>query len=295
MDKSIAIVGAGKMGLWFCNYFSRKDNYNVSLYDKRKFSLEVDLDLKGKGHKITACKSLDQCVKNADIVIICVPIKTTVSVINKCARIMKKGACIVEITSVKTDIFKSLLKIPDSLTALSIHPMFGPGAKNIHNTKILMIPIRNELKEQKLVKSMFNESKVIVIKDSKYHDRLMAIILGMVYYVNLLLATTLCSENIPLLKKFSGTTFYLQTLLFESILTDNSSLIASLLADNKELPAYLKKYNEESTELLNLILKDKGNLEKRINRIRKNYSNKKNIHSSYEKMYSIKSKLNSQK
>ena len=295
MDKSIAIVGAGKMGAWFCNYFSRKDNYNVSLYDKRKFSLEVDLDLKGKGHKITACKSLDQCVKNADIVIICVPIKTTVSVINKCARIMKKGACIVEITSVKTDIFKSLLKIPDSLTALSIHPMFGPGAKNIHNTKILMIPIRNELKEQKLVKSMFNESKVIVIKDSKYHDRLMAIILGMVYYVNLLLATTLCSENIPLLKKFSGTTFYLQTLLFESILTDNSSLIASLLADNKELAAYLKKYNEESTELLNLILKDKGNLEKRINRIRKNYSNKKNIHSSYEKMYSIKSKLNSQK
>jgi prephenate dehydrogenase len=105
MDKSIAIVGAGKMGLWFCNYFSRKDNYNVSLYDNRKFSLEVDLDLKGKGHKITACKSLDQCVKNADIVIICVPIKTTVSVINKCARIMKKGACIVEITSVKTDIF----------------------------------------------------------------------------------------------------------------------------------------------------------------------------------------------
>lgn len=295
MDKSVAIVGAGKMGLWFCNYFSRKNNYNVSLYDKRKFSLDVDLDLKIKGHRVTACKTLEQCVKNADIVIICVPIKTTISVINKCAKIMKKGACLVEITSVKTDIFKSLLKIPDSLTALSIHPMFGPGAKNICNTKILLIPIRNEVKEQKLVKSIFNESKVIVIKDSKYHDKLMATILGMVYYVNLLLATTLSKENIPLLKKFSGTTFYLQTLLFESILTDNSSLIASLLADNKELPTYLKKYNEESTELLNLITKDKGNLEKRISRIRKNYSNKKNINSSYEKMYSIISKLNTQK
>lgn len=289
MDKSIAIVGAGKMGLWFCNYFSRKDNYNVSLYDKRKFSL--DFELKIKGHRITACNTLDQCVKNADIVIICVPIKTTVSVISKCARIMKKGACIVEITSVKTDIFKSLLKIPDSLTALSIHPMFGPGAKNIRNTKILMIPIRNELKEQKLVKSMFNESKVIVIKDSKYHDKLMAIILGMVYYVNLLLATTLCSENIPLLKKFSGTTFYLQTLLFESILTDNSSLIASLLADNKELPAYLKKYNAESAKLFDIIIKNKNILEKRINRIKQSYTNKRNIISSYEKMYSIISKM----
>jgi prephenate dehydrogenase len=24
MAKSVAIVGAGKMGLWFCNYFSKK-------------------------------------------------------------------------------------------------------------------------------------------------------------------------------------------------------------------------------------------------------------------------------
>ena len=55
--------------------------------------------------------------------------------------------------------------------------MFGPGAKNIRDTKILMIPIRRN-KREKLVKSMFNESKVIVIKDSKYHDRLMAIILN---------------------------------------------------------------------------------------------------------------------
>jgi prephenate dehydrogenase len=136
---------------------------------------------------------------------------------------------------------------------------------------------------------------VIVIKDVKYHDRLMAVILGMVYYVNLLLAMTLGNENIPLLKTLSGTTFYLQTLLFESILTDNSSLIASILADNKELLPYLKKYNTESAKLLNLITKDNGNLEKRIKRIRKNYSNKKNINSSYENMYSIISMLNGQK
>ena len=29
MAKSVAIVGAGKMGLWFCNYFSKKNNYEV--------------------------------------------------------------------------------------------------------------------------------------------------------------------------------------------------------------------------------------------------------------------------
>ena len=288
MVKSVAIVGVGKMGLWFCNYFSKKNNFNVSLYDKRK----INLDLKKYPYKIIICKSLDECVRKADIVIVCVPIRITIAVINKCIPVMKKGACIVEITSLKTDIFDSLLKIPSHLVPLSIHPMFGPGAKQLGDTKILTIPVRNKRREQRLVKSLFNEAKIMVIKDPKYHDSFMAVILGMVYYVNLLLGVTLSNENITLLKKFSGTTFYLQALLFESILTDNSSLISSLLADNKELLKYLIKFNEESAKLFSKITKNKVKLEKGINTIKRNYTNKRNIASSYEKMYSILTEMN---
>ena len=288
MAKSVAIVGAGKMGLWFCNYFSKKNNFEVLLYDKRK----IKLDPKKFAGNITVCKSLQPCVSKADIVIVCVPIRITVPVINKCTSMMKKGACIVEISSLKLDIFNSLLDIPDYLIPLSIHPMFGPGAKKLSDTKLLLIPIRNENREQKLVRSLFKEARTIVIKDPKSHDSIMAIILGMIYYVNLLLASTLSNENITLLKRVSGTTFYLQKLLFESILTDNSSLISSLLADNKKLIKYLKKYNEESAKLFHIIIKNKNILEKRINRIKQNYTNKRNIMSSYEKMYSIISKMN---
>jgi prephenate dehydrogenase len=288
MVTSVAIVGVGKMGLWFCDYFSKKNNFNVSLYDKRK----INLDLKKYPYNITVCKTLEACVRKADVVIVCVPIRITIAVINKCIPIMKKGACIVEITSLKTDIFDSLLKIPDDLVPVSIHPMFGPGAKQLRDTKILIIPIRNKNREQRLVKTLFNEAKTLVIKDPKYHDSFMALILGMVYYVNLLLAITLSNENITLLKKISGNTFYLQALLFESILTDNSSLISSLLADNKELLKYLKKFNEESAQLLSIITKNNANLEKRINRIKNSYTNKRNIAPSYEKMYSILAKMN---
>jgi prephenate dehydrogenase len=283
MVTSVAIVGVGKMGLWFCNYFSKKNNFNVSLYDKRK----INLDLKKYPYNITVCKTLEACVRKADIVIVCVPIRITIAVINECVPIMKKGACIVEITSLKTDIFDSLLKIPGHLVPLSIHPMFGPGAKQLRDTKILTIPVRNKRKEQRLVKSLFNEAKIIVIRDPKYHDSFMAVILGMVYYVNLLLAVTLNNENITLLKKISGTTFHLQALLFESILTDNSSLISSLLADNKELLKYLEKFNEESAKLYSIITKKKISLEERINKIQNNYTNKTNIAASYEEMYSI--------
>ena len=270
MAKSVAIVGAGKMGLWFCNYFSKKNNFEVLLYDKRK----IKLDPKKFAGNITVCKSLQPCVSKADIVIVCVPIRITVPVINKCTSMMKKGACIVEISSLKLDIFNSLLDIPDYLIPLSIHPMFGPGAKKLSDTKLLLIPIRNENREQKLVRSLFKEARTIVIKDPKSHDSIMAIILGMIYYVNLLLASTLSNENITLLKRVSGTTFYLQKLLFESILK------------------YLKKYNEESAKLFDIIIKNKNILEKRINRIKQSYTNKRNIMSSYEKMYSIISKMN---
>jgi prephenate dehydrogenase len=172
--------------------------------------------------------------------------------------------------------------------------MFGPGAKKLSDTKLLLIPIRNENKEQKLLSSLFKEAKIIVIKDPKSHDSIMAVILGMVYYVNLLLVSTLSNENITQLNRVSGTTFYLQKLLFESILTDNSSLISSLLADNKQLIRYLKKYNEESAKLFDIIIKNKNILGKRINRIKQGYTNKRNIMSSYEKMYSIISNMKDQ-
>ena len=288
MVKSVAIIGAGKMGLWFCNYFSRKNNYAVSLFDKRK----INLDLKKYQYRVTICNSLNTCVRKADIVLVCVPIRITISIINKCVPIMKKGACIVEISSIKTDVFDTLLKIPGDLVPLSIHPMFGPGAKRLRDTKILIIPVRNKETEQKIVNSLFNETKTIVVKGPKYHDSFMAVILGIVYYVNLLLAVTLSKENITLLRKFSGTTFYLQALLFESILTDNSSLITSLLVDNKELLKYLKKFNQESAKLFNTINKDKFKLQKRISRIKKDYINKGNIAASYEKLYSIRSEIN---
>ena len=288
MDKTVAILGVGKMGLWFCNYFSKKNNYNIYLYDKRKIKLKSISNRR----KVTICKSFQTCVSKADIVIVCVPIKLMISVINKCISVMKNGACIVEISSLKSHIFNSMLKIPEHITPLSIHPMFGPGARNLSDTKMLIIPIRNENKERNLVNSLFSGTKTIVVKDPRTHDSIMAIILGMIYYVNLLLASALSREDITLLKRVSGTTFYLQKLLFESILTDNSSLIASLLADNKHLVRYLKRYNEESARLFAMITKNKNMLEARINRIKKGYPNRRDISSSYGKMYSIISKLN---
>ena len=288
MDRTVAILGVGKMGLWFCNYFSKKSNYKIFLYDKRK----IKLGLINNRKKVTICKSFQTCVGKADIVIVCVPIRFMIPVINKCIPIMKNGAHLVEISSLKSSIFSSLLKIPKHLVPLSIHPMFGPGARNLSDTKILIIPIRNEKREKYLVKTLFGEARTIVIKDPLSHDSIMAIILGMIYYINLLLASTLSREDITLLKQVSGTTFYLQKLLFESILTDNSSLIASLLSDNKQLVKYLKQYNEESARLFATITKNKNMLETKINGIKKGYPNRRDISSSYGKMYSIISKMN---
>jgi prephenate dehydrogenase len=288
MDTTVAILGVGKMGLWFCNYFSKKNNYKILLYDKKK----IKLGLLDNRKKVTICKSFQTCVGKADIVIVCVPIRLIISVINKCIPIMRNGASLVEISSLKSNIFGSLLKIPKHITPLSIHPMFGPGARNLRDTKILIVPIRNEKREKNLVKMLFGEARTIVIKDPLSHDSIMAIILGMIYYINLLLASALSREDITLLKKVSGTTFYLQKLLFESILTDNSSLIASLLADNRQLVRYLKKYNEESTRLFDIITKNKNMLESTINGIKKGYPNRRDISSSYGKMYSIISKMN---
>ncbi|WP_415283676.1 prephenate dehydrogenase/arogenate dehydrogenase family protein [Candidatus Nitrososphaera sp. FF02] len=113
----VAVVGAaGKMGAWFCGYFARH-KYGVSAFDVRPFSIG----------RVENAKSLARCVRDADLVVVCVPVKHTPSVIKQCARHMKAGASLAEISSVKDRTLPALKKTRNDVLKLCVHPMFGPG------------------------------------------------------------------------------------------------------------------------------------------------------------------------
>ena len=177
------------MGSWFLRYFSEKSETKVLAYD-------TNSSWKPPSHA-TLCANVDSCVSEADLVLVCVPITSAPSVIEDCALSMKSGAVLAEISSIKAKTFLVLKKYSNKILPLCIHPMFGPGASSIRDTRILLIPVKNKKTESDMVSSFMRGSEIIVLPTAQVHDRYMAIILGLTYFVNMVLAKILSKEDIP--------------------------------------------------------------------------------------------------
>lgn len=282
MMKEIAIIGAGgNMGYWFSKYFSNRKGIRLSVYDINLTSLKDSNDA-------IVCYDIGDCVKTADLVLVCVPIKNTPSTIEECASNMKSGAILAEISSVKHRVFRVLKKVSKNVEPLCIHPMFGPGTVDIKQMKILLIPVKNQENELRTLNDLFEEATVIVIPNADIHDKLIAIVLGLTHYTNTVFASFLSTQNFSYLKKVAGTTFEIQSLLAASILTEEPDLIISLLIENRTVRKYIQSYLNEANKVATLVF-DENDVDLRTKYIKTKsiLQQQENLQLSYKRMYNI--------
>jgi prephenate dehydrogenase len=268
------------MGHWFVRYLSKTHN-SLLVFDIRSNSA---YDRSG----VIVCKSLNECVAHADVVIICVPLSETSVMIRKCAAIMRIGASLIEISSIKYNTYRALKQIKRRINLLCIHPMFGPGSIKSNTRKILMIPVKNKKIELHILYCLFADIKISVIKDWKIHDEYMSVLLSLVYYINILFAGILAGQDISTLKALSGTTFAIQSLLSEGMLSDESSLITSLLVENPLAFDLVKRYNSQSAILAEYIFnRDKPKIKSLIEDTKAALARNIDLDLSYSKIYEV--------
>jgi prephenate dehydrogenase len=277
----IAIVGAaGKMGSWFTNYFVRR-GFAVSVYD-------VNRQMLRPSGSVRVANSIGDCVKDADFVLVSVPVRMTPRVIKECAKSMKAGAVITEISSVKQKAFLALKQAPPSLRPLCIHPMFGPGASERMQPKVLLVPVRDEDAELKIVREMFENAAIKVLPDAKAHDKSIATVLGLTYFANIVFAKVVSAGNISALKQVSGTTFGLQSLLAESILTNEPDLVVALIRENPYARKYIRQYLKDASAVARMVsAKDTKKLKADLQNIRSKLEKWQDLQQSYRRMYDI--------
>lgn len=280
LGQKIAVIGAGgKMGSWFTNYFIRQE-MQVSVFDLQKI-LQFSQNVK-------VASSINDCVRDADLVIICVPVSATPQLVNECAKNMKPGAVIAEIASVKQKAFFALKRVRSDLRPLCIHPMFGPGASEKKQIKLILIPVRNEEAERKVVNTIFKNVMIKILPDAKTHDKAIAIVLGLTYFTNIAFAKVMQKNDLQLLKQISGTTFGLQSLLAESVLTDEPALIVALIKDNPFARKYIKQYIKSAEVIEKMVsVKSSKGLEVDLKKIKSKIQKQQDLQQSYRRLYEI--------
>ncbi|MEM3731196.1 MAG: prephenate dehydrogenase/arogenate dehydrogenase family protein [Candidatus Bathyarchaeia archaeon] len=278
----VAVLGAaGRMGKWFVRYFVGK-GYAVSVSDIKRDELET----LSKNYGVKIARDNLEAVRDAELVVVSVPLNKTAEILLETIPNMKKGSIILEIASLKSGIVNVLKESSKfSVKAISLHPLFGPLWKM--RERFALIPVLNAKKELATARKLFPNAQIIVV-DAEKHDRLMAITLSLTYFVNTALALTIKDEDFKALKKLSGTTFKLQQILLGSIAMQKSDFHVYLHMTNKYALQYLEKFVSNARRLKKLIhCRDAESFKNVCGEIGRNLSKHLDLAEMYEKMYTI--------
>jgi prephenate dehydrogenase len=260
MGKNLTIIGgSGGMGQVFGRYF-KQHGFNVKLFARNEKRLKTAADNLGVKYEL----DLNKSVEDADIVIVSIPISSTGDIIKKIAPLMKKNSLIMDISSIKQDIYRILKEMHKKypINCLSIHPMFGPGIKNMRNYVIIVLKVGGTQRYDEIVDEFLglfrSDGLIITETTADIHDSRIALTLGVPHMFNILFLSLLRRRNESLseLTRYTGTTFLLQKIFAESIVQREMEMFGEIQIENDKFHEILDIF-EDLIKEYKIIIKKK--------------------------------------
>ena len=220
-----AILGAGKMGVWFAKYCKEKGDI-VVLADRNAEKLT-----KLKEELGVETADFPAAVKDADRVLICVSISSFEKTVKKISKSIHKGQPVMDICSIKEYPVDIMHKHLNGALILGTHPVFGPGSNGVAHKAYVLTPTTPE--EEAYAKEfrmwLEKEQAHVFVMTPKEHDELISIVLGFAHFVGLAVCETLLAQPaFPESKKIAGTTYRMLFTLAEAVATETPDLYANV-------------------------------------------------------------------
>jgi prephenate dehydrogenase len=183
----VCIVGLGQMGGSLALALRKKNKplkncYHITGIERRKETLDAVLKLKAADETSLSLQS----ARDADIVVICTPVDTIVSLYEQLSKIVGKNTIITDAGSVKYSVEKGIrdsFKQNAGASFIGSHPMagkekngiFSADADMFKNTNVVITTAVKQSAENALVSQMWKDAGANIIKMSaKKHDELVA-------------------------------------------------------------------------------------------------------------------------
>jgi prephenate dehydrogenase len=282
----IAIIGAGKMGVWFAKFFL-EEGYSVVVADRSKEKLS-----KLKGEIAVETADFVEAVQNADRVLICVSISAFEAVIKTISPSIREDQVVMDICSIKDFPVKVMHKHIKTGLVLGTHPVFGPGSRGVKHKAFILTPTNAEEKEfaESFKKWLETKKARVFVMPPKKHDELMSVVLGFPHFLGLVACDTILEQaDYPETKNVAGTTYRLLLTLAEVTALENPELFASLQLSLPELEKIESSFIEKAHEWLNLIKqKDSAAITSKMEQLKeKLMKTSRDYARSYEIMYKM--------
>jgi prephenate dehydrogenase len=283
----IAVVGAGKMGVWFAKFFQSK-GYTVTLADRKKEKLAKPK----KELNVDTTTDFKAAVQNADQILISVSIDAFEEVVKAISPALHTGQVVMDICSIKEAPVKTMHQHIKGATVLGTHPVFGPGSNGVKHKAYILTPTNAEEQAfaEQFKKWLEQEQAHVFVMTPKKHDDLMSVVLGLPHFLGLVACETLLEQkNLSETKKVAGTTYRMLFTLAEATALETPDLYAAVQTNLPELEKIEDTFMAKAEELLALIKnKDSKAIVERMEQLKKRLrASDSDFAESYEVMYKM--------
>ena len=192
-----------------------------------------------------------EIVKDADVVIIAVPIAVTVDVIDEVGPHISEDTLLCDITSVKKKPVEAMKKYSDEV--LGMHPMYAPS-NSIKGQKIVLCPEKGK-KWTEMETFWMDNGADIHVTDPESHDKAMSLVQGLMHFSELVVAETIRKAymNGSDMEEYSSPVYQLITDLTARMLNQKPGLYGSIQAENPENEKIRDSFIESAEDIRELI------------------------------------------
>ncbi|MCL2867886.1 MAG: prephenate dehydrogenase/arogenate dehydrogenase family protein [Candidatus Bathyarchaeota archaeon] len=280
-----AILGAGKMGLWFAKFCKEKGDTVILASRSAEKMAKLKEEL-----QIETTTDFQKAVQNADNILICTSISSFEEIIKTIAPFTHKEQVIMDICSIKEHPVNIMHQYIKDATVLGTHPVFGPGSNGVTHKAYVLTPTnqQEEKTAEKYKQWLEKEGANVFIMTPQKHDELMSIILGLPQFIGLVTCETLLEQkNFTESKKLAGTTYRMLFTLAEATAQETPDIYANIQTKLSNLSNIEEHFIQNAQTWLDL-MKNKNTTEimARMERLRTKLAKTDNNYSkSYETMY----------
>ena len=237
-DLVIGIIGGtGGIGKWFADFFA------------------------GEGHKVLLSGRsngipLPALAAACRIVVVAVPIASTIDVIRKVGPLLPADALLMDLTSLKEEPVREMLAASQA-EVIGCHPLFGPDVPSMHGQNMVLCPARGGAWLGFLQGIFVKNGARITVTAPAEHDRMMALIQGLTHLDTILMELSLRDSGVEPseLDAFSTPVFRTKHAIATKVFGPRPGLYAGILTGNPHIMEVIERHERNLSLLKELIRK----------------------------------------
>ena len=264
--KKISIIGLGLIGTSILHAIKAKeeDQLVTFAYDINSIHREIVLQMKIANF---VCNDIKDAVREADLVILAVPVGSMKTVANLIAPFLKKNSIVTDTGSTKRSVIRDVNPhIPDNVHFIPSHPLAGTeysGPKSgfsslFENRYWLIVQDKQTNETKKLINFLQKLGSIVEIVNTEYHDKILAITSHLPHLIAYTIVGTASDLETDLKNdviKFSASGFRDFTriassdpIMWRDVFLNNSDAVLEML----------QRFNEDLSDLQKAIRKKDG-------------------------------------